>query len=128
MIVNGGKVILQQQQLAYLATCYWKLFTSNTTISATTTWSDLTEAAFTGYTPFLAGAWTTAALVGGKGKSTPSTLPTFLNSSGAGQTVYGWALVDPAGTSLVAAYNFGAATIPDLGLLGLNPSITDDQE
>lgn len=128
MIVNDGRVLLQESQRSYLATLYWGLFISNTTIAAGTVFADLTEAAWTGYSRVLAGTFAAATLVGTRGQTVPVSVPIFLNSSGGTETFYGWFLYDNAASKLVAAVNIGSTSIVDGGMFALAAAVSDTQE
>lgn len=128
MIVNNGKLKLLTAQLTYLAGLKWGLFTNNQTIIASTTFANLTEATWAGYAQVTAGTWGAAALVAGKAVTQPSAFPSFGNTSGSSQSFYGWFLLDPADTSLVAAVNVGLTSIAAGGNYPLVPSVTDDQQ
>lgn len=126
MIVNDGKVQLLNAQLSYLSGLVWGLFTSNTTITDTTTFSSLTEAAWTGYSRVTAGTWQTPTIVSNKATSQPNTYPSFGNTSGSNQTFYGWFLYDSSAGKLIAAVNLGSTTLASGGTFPLPPVITDN--
>ena len=128
MIVNEGRVALQQERASYLATCYWALFTGNVADNAANTLSSYTEASFSGYARVLVGTMGAAALVSTRGQAVPNTAPVFTNSSGGGVTVYGSLLIAPDGTTLIDGHNFGAVTIPDGVSLTLGTAVSDTQE
>jgi hypothetical protein len=127
MIVDTGKTKLLSFQLDELAGCKWALFTSNTTIAQGTVVGDLTEAAWGGYVRVTAGTFNTPTLVSHVAVTTPTSNPVFVNTSGGTVTFYGWMLLDSAGTTLIAAVNLGATTIPNGGSFPLAPSVTDNQ-
>lgn len=127
MIVQGGQIKLLEQELSYLATLDWGLFTSNLTISATTTASTVTaaEASWTGYSRSSISGWATPTTVSGSAQSAASGLLTFSNGSGSTQTFYGWFGLDPGDGTLVAAINTGAQTIPASGSYSFSAAITN---
>lgn len=130
MIVDTGVSKLLGAQLSYLSTLYWALFTSNTTILNTTQFTDLTEAAWTGYARVLSGAWgnPTAALP--RQQTVPNALPVFTNGTGSAVNFSGWALIDVSTgpPTLIAAVNTGQLTIPAGQNFVLAPAVTDRQE
>jgi len=129
MIVDLGKVELQNAQLTVLSSYWFGLFTNNWTVSSGTILSDLTEAGWTGYSRQSGGSWTSAMLVGPMAQSRAGTLPIFSNTSGGSVTFYGWFMVTlSSGGILVAAENIGSTTIPDGDVYVLAPAITDTQE
>jgi len=127
MIVNTGKLVLLGFQLTDLSSCLWALFTNNFTVTNATVLASLVEAAWTGYARQAVGALNAPTLTANVATTTPTTNPTFTNTSGVSQSFYGWMLLDSAGTTLIAAVNLGANTIPDGGLFPLAPTITDNQ-
>lgn len=128
MIVDTGKLKLLGYQFTDLASCAWALFTDNETISAASVWADLTEAAFTGYARVTVGTLNTPTIVSTRASTTPTVQPVFNNGSGGSVNVYGWALIETAGPTLIAAENFGLTTIPAGQSLALQGTITDTQE
>jgi hypothetical protein len=128
VIVNSGSLKLLNAQRTYLATLDWALFTSDTFVEASTVWANLTEAAWGGYFRAPAGVWRVPIVLAGRAVVYPVALPGFSNSSGAPQNYFGWALVDSAGPTLIAAKNLGQQTIPDGGAFNLSPQISDRQE
>jgi len=127
VIVNDGKLQLLGFEIPSLETCYWGLFVNNWTVTSATVLADLTEAAWTGYAQVLVGTLAAPSLVSNVAVTTPVTNPTFVNSSGVSQGFYGWFLVDPSQSILIAAVNLGSSTIPNGGIFPLAPSITDNQ-
>jgi hypothetical protein len=129
MIVDTGAIKLLDSQASYLAGLAWALFTSNTTITNATVWTDLTEAAWTGYSRATVGTMGGSSIVGGRAQAAPVTQPVFNNGSGSPQTFFGWALIDPAsGPTLIAATNIGSTVIPAGLNYALNAAITDVQQ
>jgi hypothetical protein len=127
MIVNDGKLKLLDTQATYLAGLVWGLFTSNTTISATTAWAALTEAAWSGYARVTVGTVGASTIVAGKAVSQPTAQPSFGNSSGSTQTFFGWFLYDPSASKLIAAVNLGSTTIANGATFPLSTAFTDDE-
>lgn len=128
MIVNGGKTFLLDLQETGLASCYWALFTSNTTITSATVRTDLTEAGWTSYARQPVSSYGASAIVGGRASVVP-TFPVFSNGSGSPVTFYVWGLVTlSSGGVLVAAENIGATSIAAGGSFALAPTFTDTQE
>jgi hypothetical protein len=128
LIVDLGLKALLTQQLSYLGTLSWGLFTSNTADAEANVLATYTEAAFSGYARQAAGAWAIPTLATPRWQTIPGSGPVFSNTSGSPQTVYGWLLIDPVGPTLVAATNFGAVVIPSGMTLTLAPVVTDRQE
>lgn len=128
MIPDQGALQLAEYQTSGLNVCEMWLFTSNTTITTSTVIGDLTAAAWTGYAPVALTSWSAATIVGGRAQKTSTITAQFNNTSGSSQTYYGWAIVDPVTTKLIAAVNLGAQVIPD-GLSAFYvPYITDKEE
>ena len=128
MIVNEGKIQLLTAQYAFLAACTWRLFINNETITAATVLEDLTEASFTGYEPKTVGTMGTATIVSGRASSSPVSPPVWTNGESGDVEVYGWMLVDPTETYVVAAVNRGLTTIPAGSALAWIGAITNTQE
>jgi hypothetical protein len=130
MIVDAGVAKLLASELSYLSTLTWALFTSNTTILNTTLFTDLTEAAWTGYARVASSGWgnPTAALP--RQQTVPNTMPVFNNTSAAPVTFQGWALIDTSTgpPTLIAAVNTGPLVIPPGQSFVLAPAVTDRQE
>jgi hypothetical protein len=124
MIVNNGKTLLLTQELTYLSGLYWGLFTNNATITDTTTWSALTEAAWTGYARVAVGTCQTPTIVANKAVTQPNSYPSFGNTSGSTQTFYGWFLYDATAGELVAAVNIGSTSIANGATYPLVPTLT----
>ena len=128
MIVNTGKTRLLNAQITYLNGLYFGLFTSNTTISDSTTWSSLTEASWSGYARVAANNWGTPTLVTNTAQSLSAVTPLFTNSTGSSVTFFGWFLIDTSsgGPYLIAAVNMGSTSIPAGQSFGFAPGITDN--
>jgi hemolysin-activating ACP:hemolysin acyltransferase len=103
VIVNTGKVKLQEAQQTYVESLYWALFTNDVEIEDETVWGDLTEAAWTGYARVPVGDLSAAAIVAGKSQQVPDAVPVFTNGSGSPVTFYGWALIDTTSTPVIVA-------------------------
>lgn len=128
MITDVGAIALLTYQFSNLQSDVWGLFTNNVTITNSTVFANLTEAAWTGYARVTVGALNTATIVGGRASTTPTVQPTFTNGSAGGVTFYGWFLLDLSGNILIAAVNFGSTTIPAGLTFALTATITDKQE
>jgi hypothetical protein len=128
MIVDGGSIALLNAQLGYLAGCIWALFTNNVPDGRTNTLAMYTEAAWAGYARVMVGALGAPILVAPRAQSQPVTQPVFSNTSGAPQTFFGWMLLDPTATSLLAAVNLGPTTLPNGATFNINQTFTDKNE
>lgn len=128
MIVDGGASALLNAQLSLLDSFLWGLFTSNTTITESTVLTDLTEAAWTGYSRQSATGWGSITLMPPRQVAVPSSNPTFSNTSGSAQSFYGWFVVDSGGTVLIAATNIGLTSIADGTTLQLGAACSDRDE
>lgn len=126
--VEDGRLRMLDAQAAYIETLEWGLFTNDVTEGESVVFSDLTEAAWTGYSRVPITSVSPAVLVGGRASSTPSPFPVFNNTSGADQDFFGWFLIDPSDSTLLAFRNRGMGTIPDTGSYAIGPTITDTQE
>lgn len=106
---------IQADELDYLEALEWGLFTANYTVVNTSTLALVTasEAAWGGYARQTVAIWTAPAIVSGGAQTGTSALLTFLNTSGASQTFYGWFATNPTTGKLVAALNIGLQTIPN---------------
>jgi len=127
MIVNSGKTKLLDAQNTYWAGVLWALFTNNVAVSSVTVWTDLVEAAWSGYARVAVGSLLPSVIVSGKASAQPVAQPAFGNSSGSTQNFYGWALVDPSGPTLIAAVNVGATSIITGSTFPISAVFTDDQ-
>jgi hypothetical protein len=129
MLVDEGLKQLQDQQLTYLGTCYWKLFPANTSIVTTTVLAGLgAEAAWAGYAAQLAGPWAASVIIDPRAVSSQVPPITFGNSSGSPQTWYVLALVDTTAGKIIDARNVGPIIIPDGGTYTFVSTISDKEE
>lgn len=128
MIVNVGKLYLLSLQVPVLETCEIMLFTNNHTITAATVIGDLVEAGWSGYSRSAIGTLSSPFISSGRAVVVPDANPEFTNGSGSPQNFYGWALLDGAGTEIVAAANITLQTIPDGYDYVLAMRISDTQE
>ena len=128
MIVNDGKLYLLELQVPDLETCFFGLFTNNFTITLSTSLSDLTEAAWSGYVQVLIGTLVGPTLSSDRAVVTPVTPIAFTNTSGSPVNFYGWFMVDAAQTRLIAAVNVGVTTIPDGMVFNLNARVSNTNE
>lgn len=113
--VDGGRTKLLTAEASYLAGLKWGLFTNNISIVETNVFADLTEAAWAGYNRITVGVLTAAAIAAGRAVSQPQNPPSFGNSSGGTVTFFGWFLIDPADSTLVAAVNVGQQNLANGG-------------
>lgn len=127
MIVNDGLVLLEDVQLAFMATLEFGLFTTDVTITDATVAADVTatEAAWAGYARTTATSWPTPTITGSTASSQNGALLNFGNTSGSNQTFFGWFAIDPASGDLVAADNTGAIIIPSSGVYSFASVLTD---
>jgi hypothetical protein len=88
------------------------LFTNNYTITDASLFSNLTEAGWTSYAriTLTSGNWVSLGVAGGIGTIAYPTC-TFTNGSVAAVTTYGYFILDPTSTYLLAAGNFAGAPI-----------------
>lgn len=128
MIVDSGKVQLLSDQLTALETYQWFLFDTNVSITSATVWTDLSEASFAGYVRQNVAMLSSPVIVATRAFTQPGSPPSFPNTSGADQTVWGWGLVAVSGTVLISAVNHGAVVIPAGLQYILSAAITDTQE
>jgi hypothetical protein len=128
MIVDTGSIALLNSQLAYLATCQWALFVNDQPDGRTNVLAQYVEAAWAGYARVTVGALGAPILVAPRAQSQPATQPTFTNTSGMAQTFFGWMLIDPTGTILIAAVNLGPTVLPNGLTYAINQSFTDKNE
>lgn len=128
MIPDEGKLKLSESQNSYLGGLKLGLFTNNFTITSATVLADLTQGAWTGYSPVNLTSWATAVMVGTRASKTSNITAQFDNTSGSPQTYYGWYLYDDSAGKLIAAVNLGSQTLPDTLSAFYVPSITDTQE
>jgi hypothetical protein len=129
MLVDTGTIWLLRQQLAYLGSLQWQLFTQNSAIAESTVLTDLgPQANWPGYAPEPAGNWSDPITVPPRANSTNVTPPTFSNNSTAAVTFYVVALVDAPHAALIWAQNLGATAIGPGATYSFSPSITDRQE
>jgi hypothetical protein len=127
VISLNGQILLESQQLAYLAGLEWGLFTTNLTLTQSTADATITgaEATWTGYSRQTISGWPTPVTVAGAAQSAPSGLITFTNGTGGSVTFYGWFVWDPAAGHWVAALNTGLITIPAGASFSFATAITD---
>lgn len=127
MIVQNGQIKMLNQQLAYLATLQWCLFTTNLTPAPTDVAATYTaaEAAWAGYSRQTVGSWPTPTTTSGYASTSPPTLLSFPNTSGSAQAFYGWFAIDPADGSLVAAFNTGLQSVVSGIPYTFSPAVTD---
>lgn len=111
----------------YLESGQLFLFTNNFTIAHDTVLSDLTPAAWTGYSNQYMSSWTSPAYQSGDGSMrTQADMVTFNGDSGSDQTYYGWGMIANGGTDLICAYNYGSPqTILAGGTLNMLPVFRD---
>jgi hypothetical protein len=128
MIQQSGWSLLLNAQRTYLSGLYWTLFTNNVGVTALTAWTDLVEAAWSGYVRIIAGPWNTPTIVGPRAQVLPAALPTFQNTGASAANFYGWGLLDASSMTLVAAANLGPLQIPAGGNFALSPAVTDTEE
>ena len=128
MIVDSGSLYLLSLQASALATATWRLLVGNVSISETTVWASLTEAAWAGYAPVTVGDWGLPSLVSPRASMMPVSLPAFGNTSGADQTFNGWALLASDGVTLIAADALPGIILPNGGTRYLSPALTDTDE
>jgi hypothetical protein len=124
MIVNTGLLQLLTAQVTYLNSLYWGLFTNNVSITASTVWSNLTVAAWTGFAEVNALNWSTPSIVAGVAVNSGLPNPSFGNSSGSTQTFYGWYARDTSNI-LVACVNLTAQSLVNGGFYTITPSLSD---
>lgn len=128
MIVDEGKITLLEEQVPALETYEWGLFTNNYTVVDSTVLSDLTEAAWSGYSRVTVGTLGAVTIVATRAQTIPNILPVFTNGSGSPVVIYGWFLVRPSDSKLIAAETVGSTTIPAGQTYGLAGAISDTQE
>lgn len=125
---NGYKDILIQQ--AFGATdesedYYLILFANNIVISDTTVSGDLTPASFAGYAnvSIPRSSLTVLNLIGNVQYLGTTVVPTYTNTGGSDEDVYGWALIGVSSGDLVCSQNFLGAptTIPPSQTLPIYP-------
>jgi hypothetical protein len=94
---------------------------------ATTVWSDVTEASFTGYSrvTIARDGWTDAVLQYDQAVSTYGTTPTTWIASGAPQTLYGYAIITQTATVIRYIQRFPVPLVAAPGLpVGVLPRVT----
>lgn len=89
----------------------WLLFVNDIIITRTTQLSDLTEAAWPGYSRVSNGICIGPFAVDTLETSYPYVNPTFVNSDSVAYPYYGWGIVDRRTDFLVAAGNVGLSSI-----------------
>lgn len=87
------------------------LFQNNYTPLNTSVLGDFTEATFSGYTSQNIATWGVAAVAAHVGTITPAPLTFTRNSTGAGQTIYGYYVTDAGFTKLYWAERDPAAPV-----------------
>ena len=111
----------------YLSLMYMRLFISNITVDAATTLSDClaVEATFTGYAPSQLSSWSTPVTETDGSAGTVNSQGSFTGTASGGTgNIYGYFLVDSAGTKFYGAESFASGPISLPQNVALTPTAT----
>ncbi len=126
MIVTTGTHRLLAAQSAYLATCYWGLYTNLVGQDIRELdLNELTEALWGGYNRQLVGPMQPVVDTNGESFLYVVSRPVFDNTSGATQVFRGWMLISPDGLFLIGYDDItnSDVLIPNAGKYHLEPAV-----
>ena len=106
------------------------LYTNNHTPAHGDVLGSYTEASYGGYAAQTLSGWPASSLNGSNRAASTAGTVTFSNTSGSGQSVYGWFLTDSTGVTLIGAELFtgGPITLPSGFAFALQVTFTEQSE